>query len=693
MNAEHCNNATVVIDCKKVAVGTVNNKGVLTLFEEYNELYYLLSELGPFEGGETRGETIRCFYLPEVSKTVLQLGTSTEGFLHIESHSKEPRLPVEQVSPNSFVISYPELLTKMSWKSDKNVTLMFMTRPFNLDPKTSYYDVNMVYPMINTDYSLAIQSGNEGVLEFQDYSSEVYIYASNECKVSLEIKVVNPLEYKIQPLTKGVKLPYYSIIDGKQTPVTYSLLTNETTMQYQAYPNFKHLASMIKETFMYYSKERPVIELKRDYSAGENGFQIFHNIAFGSTSGGWRINVNDGKKPVEDQYGNTIKTQVLMKNTLSNGHGIRIPTIPPDYDLFVTCTLLFEQVNGKTPNNVSMLLKGQYGGVFKRYPLIPCKETSNIISGNSIKNKLLYFSIRFRLDRSEKTQEYTLWVGVPKGTPGKLPDDARVSIMTTFVRTTDQPVFNAWDPYERVFRYVRPNDPPIQIDNLRTYVKALLIGAGGGGGSYLIAQDKNGVVVVIKYGGGGGRGEYKILDLQMSTIIDEDRYVSGALLPLFKVGAKSSPQNKEGSTAMYLGKTKYECEGGNPGGINGGVRSGGGGFLNQYTDQTFGAGGSGDGQGEDGKPAEEKKGGDGGKCNIDPAELPFSVRPTEGGKGSNFIPGVSLGGSGGGGGGIYVSDLNENFGAGGNGCNSETNVSENFGKNGVVCLSYQYVKW
>lgn len=672
MDSSNCKNVTVRVKGKDVPVGFVNNKGVLVLYPEYTKLYGMLRDLGKLGGTGPASGTIRCFYLPEVSKITINCSALKEGFAVLEQKERGEFLPTSISSTNSFFMNYPDLINKITWESDENVTVIFMDSSGN-----SLQSNTKLRPIVDTKGMIAIQTGLKGEITFQHQSSQIYLNVSNKCNIRLTVKVSNPMEYYVQHYEYGVKIPRYIEIQGETVPVTYSELLEDDVIEFSAYPNFKELAVLVQRTFMYYSREVPVNvtkNLKADNY--DDKFLLFWDIPASQQTGN-SIYINWTKTEGSNVKNQNNVPRNNMKQYFVGGYGIKFPKVQEGYDIFVTCCFYvkndFELVNGVS--KVDIVLKSQYNKGLA-YPVFVDQgkelRKSNISLKVSQYSKYKYWSAEFRITKPQFENFSVVAENVVDKNNKKVDprtNSWRFAVKINYVRKTDFPEFNGWDIFSRSFVY---NNIPNIERNERTVMKTLLIGGGAGGANINASNEQ------VK-GGGGGRGQYAFATIYTSVL-------NGVLYELKGVVSVTGIQGNVGQDGGETYLKYYSslnnvdlliCEGGKTtNSLNGGSPGGGGGVA----PTGIGAGGS-EGQGPAGENATREKGGNGATCNINPEAVPFKIQPVPGGEGQL----VKDGGNGGGAGGIKVIDSKEplSYGAGGNGGKP--------GAPGIACMCFQYV--
>lgn len=609
----------------------------------------MLKELGIFQSAIPL-ETIK--RLPGTSKIVFHGHVNTEGFLEFKKkgEARERDFYVE-VGGVCLQTSYA-ISSEITWESNENVTLLFMTEPYGKGNK-SYLNPDRVYPVLDKNKYVSEQSGNKGSLSIERYE-RLFVYASKACKVVLQIKC------NLQVETLNPIAPLYIAIEGKQIAVVKNEVANGL-VDYKVTRPFEKLAKMIRLENESMSRLNPLLAGLSNSSALRADsikprFKIYENVLLGKQSRTEDIWVSATAKAVDEMDNSAPFLYITNKGeSTENVEYVYIliwskTTVPLEFTILNHQKKKVEAYQDQTlPRLNDEIMKWLF-----RIPGKLCPAYFKFQTTSSIDPKILR-SLSFNM-------------------------------IITFDQTD---ILSADTGKPKIFVLDDLGEEKEIVINEGPYYRILLVGGGGGGAGFL-----TGYKVYSVGGAGGGRGYVYTYDLG---------YLDNSLKLKYKIGNGGELGGYEGGTSggditvRILGTDKeYRANGGEPGRCeNGGSRGGAGGtaFKPPNTDYDF--------------DLPRIRVGNGGPSEIGQGDPPgigdYLIR--QGGKGPSVkFPGVVGAGdgsvghgsvgrvngfSGGGAGGIVVRKGPDNvvhYGFGGKG-SSLYNKGENGGQGCIVIVS------
>jgi hypothetical protein len=678
-------------------VGHITKTGLIEFLPEYSKLLNLLYEFGPLtiQGPEQPGQ-ITSFYLPETTKSIFNGTSDGVGFAKfvqtpgdLDSYGDNDFYTVDQEHTLNTI--YSNLITKVSWSSDIDVTIMFMSAPSGVLDTNAYYDPNCVYPIASLDNKLAIQKGLNGVLHIQDYSDSIYVYVSGKCNITITMDFINPVQRFIPDLKVGVPLTEY-LDDKEEVPVTYSVLLESGSINYQPYSKFKHVAKLVKSTVESYSKPNPFVVSSNEPLLQESmpldKVLIFQNITLKSYG--------------FDLYWSGVRTLMdVMKNQYNNDspYGKSEYSIGGFNSLYTSthypvlyCTLCIPSTSNMitTPINISLSTDSTTGwkdlSDASNTPLL----YKNVMPISSYNLDYKIYTVRFDMTKSKESYG-NFCIKITRSAEGFLDMRATWKLkMLFYPRLSKLPEQKQWDPFMEHI-YIPTSSGSYTAPYEYTVARALIVGAGGGGaGSFSNSGNEYS-------GGGGGRGSTYLTDnLKVSDV--DNSYRSGPVSYVIGKGGEKGLNGGMGesvggtggassityATGKVSGKytsTTIEMKGGEGGStVNGGNSGGGAGSVTSSTTLQSGEPGN-RGRGEAGAPTINLKGGKGGDGPI--ITFPGITR------GIGYPGSVSSSPAGGGAGCLAVGDVN--VGSGGNGSDFTKGDSVKDGNPGYIAIAYRYV--
>lgn len=680
MSVRDCNN-------RKRVVGCVNNRGILHLKPEYQELFNILYELGEWGGnGPNAGTTVTEFTLPDTSLSKITGSTSSPGFLKFTNTSSlnDPFFFADE----DYVLmsQYSDLIVNIEWESDVPVELIFMAPPNG----TQYYDPNYVYPTLDVESKLMVYGTSETCARTQQYDN-LFVYADRPCTVKFYLSVVTPREI-VYPFVPPTPETYDEYIDVQGVTTLVSQITDiGETLVHTAAPGFEEIAKYIKRTVMSYMKPNPLLErpapdisekLGQDFE--ETVVIICRNIrSYEGFADIWSMTSN-----MLDQMNQESK----YKSPKFGIAGYASLYRSAFYKAIVQCAIVVK--TRPTANRFSSM------NISLRKPTGLLPDPIRDVNGVRLQVSVTPFESN-GFDIFSATFALTAPKGVPpafavrysyedmKGSYGIDVDNIEIITKITFAKigSPDVPMRTPWDPYSKVITRVSASGVIIP-DYERSVYKAFVLAGGGGGGSGLDSSS----------GGGGGRGSYVITDnFTTSTPNNIGTYTVNPIDVVVGKGGKparggndlTSVEGGQGGDSSISGNLigTISATGGQGGTIlNGGDSGGGGGVgLGPSNIEIFGVPGNA-GQGDAGHPANGPAGGIGG---LGPLVVFSGIIPLR-------SPGDPLSDvprpGGGGAGGVFITDWIGTRGGGGNGASSPNfEVAAQAGKDGCVFVLQKYI--
>lgn len=669
-----CQEVTVNVKGKDVTLGKVTNKGTLELLPEYVSLYGMLKYTGNIGSPSYSTET---FYLPIVSKTVIECNSTGEGIATLIQEDKRIDLPANIYQGNSFYISFSDLLTTVTWDSDENVTLMFASYPDDYEERT--YDPKRLLPITDVNENLVIQSGTKGVIKLQNQGSFLFVHTSNKCKVKLIIKVAVPPKYYFKQLERGVKQIEYITIQREQVAVSYLEPRNKNVVFKGVYPNFKKTAQLAKNTFKYYSVDPPVVLKGNDLLKDEEIERMFVLLH------GFHMKPDPNSRFTKFvRNGGNVKTQndEPATNYLS-GDNIRVIEPPNGY---MTVADICVYINSEPESYVEIYLYKERKGPF---------ASKMVFDLNDRKQEGYYFysSARFFCNVP------SFWINLLAGGL----QISGVVVRMSFIKRNDStdPILTDWNPFSRELIYLNPTERKTFTVGERTTVKTFI--AAGGGGSGNSNSFSTEIATSTLLGSGGGEGETFNKTLYSSKKLLYNMYAPANFSYSVGAGGTGSSGDRLGTVNMPGEDTVIYSDiygtiraqgGGTSSNQNGGSPGGGGSFLkvDSKAGGLYYIPGKGGSEGYEkryqaGEDAKGEKAGNGG-LSIPPQSSTFPLDMGVKAKGKT----IQDGGQGGGASGVKIYDnatMKQYYCAYG----GTKGVSNGNGGPGIICVSCQYFNW
>jgi hypothetical protein len=675
------NNCVIV---RNTLVGYKNNNGLIEFLPQYSELMSILYDLGTYVPGPESG-TINEFYLPETSKSEF-IGTSTgKGFATFTPVQES--LPVEREDPfyttdEGYIIQtlYSDLDTTITWSSDKEIEIIFMSPCINRDS-------SRLYPMISNNNSLMIQKGKEGNFKTRDYDGNIFVHVSCKCMLRVNLIVGNPLELHIPILKEGVKIPVTMQLGSSIVPVAYSLLKSSGYVKYEAYPEFIDIVDLVNRKAEYYSLHNPLLSVPTNSLRVEylNKIVVLQNIRLyrqklRPNSFFSRVDTvgNDITFGMKDQYGNISK---YITGSYSIGEYSKLYDSVTHYPI-VHCTLC-------VPSSSNM------EGSLKNVQLVNIRSA---IKWDLLDNGFQKLNIEEVKMKTSVNTKYRIWCASfllaytaaisPKfaikfnNRAGVDLKDAKWMVKITFANnTTGIPTLEDWDPFKEIVVLKTQGDGEIKPPSYEYTVANVLLVGGGGGGSGSIAS--SGMTVGLISGGGGGRGSVTELTGIEANTFEYSVGKAGVNGPNNNVLSLRGIEG-ESTTIKYNGIVKIAEGGQGSNSINGGNSGGGSGSKSIYDGISYTRVSGIPGDAGQGKPGNAPGGSVGGKGGDGPKVSFTGVTTGEGKNGS-----VSDTPAGGGAGCVIINNVE--YGYGGNGATQITGDKATPGGGGCVLVEYRYV--